>query len=143
MSFQQPSTYLEMGLDNFPEKLIEIVLISVNDEQTLLLAQRVCRRWAHCIQGSRILQQALFFQPIQSNPPTTTIPRLNPLLAAKFPSWFPDVYPISRDIAYGAGDMQEFLDNHVTWLHPSASWHRMLTKQPPIMSLGWVDRRET
>jgi hypothetical protein len=90
-----------MGLDNFPEELIEIILISVNDEQTLLPAQRVCRRWAHCIQGSRILRQALFFQPIQSNLLKTIIPRLNPLLAAKFPYWFPDVYPISRYMGLG------------------------------------------
>jgi hypothetical protein len=55
MSFQRPSTCLEMGLDNFPGELIEIILVSLNDERTLLLAQRVCRRWAHCIQGSRIL----------------------------------------------------------------------------------------
>lgn len=131
-----------MGLDNFPEELIEIILISVHDEQTLLLAQRVCRRWARCIQDSRVLQQALFFEPIQASLPKTTIPRRNPLLAVKFPYWFPDVWQTSRDTAFGAGDMQEFLDKHATRLHPSASWRRMLIQQPPAMSLGWVDRQE-
>ncbi|KAJ5507940.1 hypothetical protein N7527_010083 [Penicillium freii] len=132
-----------MGLDNFPEELIEIILILVNDEQTLLLAQRVCRRWTRCIRDSRILQQALFFHPIQSTLPKTSIPRQNPLLAVKFPYWFPDVSQSSRNTAFGAGDMQEFLDKHSAWLHPSASWRRMLIQQPPAMSLGWVDRQET
>ncbi|KOS40770.1 hypothetical protein ACN38_g8357 [Penicillium nordicum] len=132
-----------MGLDNLPEELIEIILILVNDEQTLLLAQRVCQRWAHCIRDSRILQQALFFQPKQPTLPKTTIPRQNPLLAVKFPYWFPDVCQSSRNTAFGAGDMQEFLDKHGAWLHPSASWRRMLVQQPPAMSLGWVDRQET
>ncbi|KAJ5384326.1 hypothetical protein N7517_002237 [Penicillium concentricum] len=132
-----------MGLNNFPEEVIEIILILVNDEQTLLLAQRVCRRWARCIQDSQALQQALFYQPIKSTLPRTTTPRRNPLLAAKFPYWFPNDNQIPRDILFGAGDMQEFLDKHAAWLHPSASWRRMLVQQPPAMSMGWVDRQES
>ncbi|KAJ5513926.1 hypothetical protein N7463_003478 [Penicillium fimorum] len=132
-----------MGLNNVPEELIEIILLLVNDEQTLLLAQRVCRRWALSIQGSRALQQALFYQPINSTLPKETTPRRNPLLAAMFPYWFPNEDQISRDILFGAGDMQDFLDKHAAWLRPSASWRRMLVQQPPAMSLGWVDRQET
>ncbi|KAJ5835203.1 hypothetical protein N7447_001229 [Penicillium robsamsonii] len=132
-----------MGLDNFSQELIEIILLLIKDEQTLLLAQRVCRRWALLIQGSRALQQALFYQPIESTPPKKTTPRQNPLLAAKFPYWFPKEDQIFRDILYGAGDMQYFLDKHAAWLRPSASWRRMLVQQPPAMSLGWIDRQET
>ncbi|OQE10746.1 hypothetical protein PENVUL_c003G08029 [Penicillium vulpinum] len=115
---------------------------SKDDEQTLLLAQRVCRRWASCIQGSQLLQQILFFQPIQSIlPEHTNILGRNPLLEANFPYWFPNEY--QRSTAFGAGDMQEFLDNHAAWLHPSASWRRMLVQQPPVMTLGWIDRKES
>jgi hypothetical protein len=88
----------------------------------------------------RILQKALFNQPIQSTIPKTT-PRRNPLLEAKFPYWFPKENQASRNTAFGADDMQEFLDNHVAWLHPTASWRRMLVQQPPAISLGWVERQ--
>ncbi|KAJ5209167.1 hypothetical protein N7449_003546 [Penicillium cf. viridicatum] len=118
MSFLQHTTSLSV----ISPELIEIILILVNDEQTLLPAQRVCR---------------------QSTLPTTTIPRQNPLLAVKFPYWFPDIYQSSRNTAFGAGDMQEFLDKHGAWLHPSASWRQMSVQQPPAVSLGWVDRQET
>ncbi|OQE46723.1 hypothetical protein PENCOP_c001G07112 [Penicillium coprophilum] len=132
-----------MGLDHFPEELIEVILILVDDEQTLLLAQRVCRRWARCIQASRALQQALFYRPLQPALPNTTIPQRNSLLAAKFPYWFPNDDQASRNSLFGAGDMREFLDKSAAWLHPSASWRRMLVQQPPAMSLGWISRQET
>nr|OQO27262.1 hypothetical protein B0A51_04898 [Rachicladosporium sp. CCFEE 5018] len=46
---------------NIPE-LLEIVLISVNDMKTVLLAQRVNKNWYTTIGQSRSLQEALFFR---------------------------------------------------------------------------------
>ncbi|KAJ5987728.1 hypothetical protein N7481_002938 [Penicillium waksmanii] len=43
-------------------------------------------------------------------------------------------------MAYGAGDMQDFLDSKTVYLRPTASWRRMLVQQPPIMGLQWIDR---
>ncbi|KAJ5163786.1 uncharacterized protein N7500_005616 [Penicillium coprophilum] len=123
--------YLDCVLYTIFPKNSEIILISVDDEQTLLLAQRVCRRWARCIQASRALQQALFYQPTQSALPNTTIPQPNALLAATFPYRFPNDDQKSRNISFRAGGIQEFLDKHAAWLHPSTSWRRMLVQQPP------------
>ncbi|KAJ5175426.1 uncharacterized protein N7482_001303 [Penicillium canariense] len=125
-----------MGLHTLPTELLEAILIHVQDMQTLLLAQQVCCQWASCIQQSPELQKALFFQPTSPNKPA----QQNPLLASKFPFWFPADDPKSCAIAFGAGDMQDFLDSNDAFRRPTASWRRMLVQQPPIMSLGGVER---
>ncbi|KAJ6067976.1 uncharacterized protein N7446_005013 [Penicillium canescens] len=63
-----------------------------------------------------------------------------PLLASKFPYWFPADDTKSCAIAFGAGDMQDFLESSDIYRRPEASWRRMLVQQPPIMALGWVER---
>jgi hypothetical protein len=129
-----------MGLENVPPELLEAILLGVGDEKTVLLAQRVCRRWADCIRQSSAIQQDLFFQPANPILPGCQIPRQNPLLAAKFPYWFPDDNIKSCAMAYGAGDMQDFLDRRKKYLGPKASWRRMLVQQPPVLTLQWIDR---
>ncbi|CEJ55305.1 hypothetical protein PMG11_01569 [Penicillium brasilianum] len=124
-----------MNLQSFPTELLEAIL-SLVDIQTLLLAQRVSCQWANCIQESPQLQQTLFFQPA----PTTTPRQQNPLLKSKFPYWFPADDHKSCSISFGAGDMQDFLESSETHLRPEASWRRMLVQQPPILTLGWVER---
>jgi hypothetical protein len=82
------------------------------------------------------MQQILFFQPAPANRPR----QQNPLLASKFQYWFPADDPKSCAIAFGAGDMQDFLESSDIYRRPEASWRRMLVQQPPIMALGWVER---
>ncbi|PYI16791.1 hypothetical protein BO99DRAFT_211142 [Aspergillus violaceofuscus CBS 115571] len=61
----------------FLSELLEMIFLYL-DMQTLLLSRRVCHTWDEVIQGSRKLQQALFYFP------DTTIPaepgRHNPLI---------------------------------------------------------------
>ncbi|CAI7647472.1 unnamed protein product [Penicillium pancosmium] len=128
-----------MGIDSLPLELLETILLEVEDEKTLLLAQRVCRRWVNCIRQSSAIQQALFFQPAIAGLERCQKPRQNPLLAAKFPYWFPSDNLKACAMAYGAGDMQDFLDSKTVYLRPTASWRRMLVQQPPIMGLQWID----
>ncbi|KAJ5152926.1 uncharacterized protein N7482_009404 [Penicillium canariense] len=124
-----------MDLRSLPNELIEAILTQV-DIQTVLLAQRVCRQWALCIRRSSLIQQILFFQPAPANTPR----QQNPLLASKFPYWFPADDTKSCATAFGAGDMQDFLESSDIYRRPEASWRRMLVQQPPIMALGWVER---
>jgi len=129
-----------MGLDTFPAELLEGVLLFL-DEQTLLLGQRVSRQLSHCIRNSLAIQQALFYQPAQADPSGgLLIPRQNPLLAAKFPHWFPTDDLNSCRRFFGAGDIREFLDCSKAYLRPNASWRCMLVQQPPAISVAWVDR---
>lgn len=123
-----------MGVQSLPTELLEAILTRL-DFQTLLLAQRVCRQWAHCIQESPRIQQMLFFQPASASTPC----QQNTFLASKFPYWFPADTAKSCKTSFGAGDMQDFLDSHA-YQRPEASWRRMLVQQPPIMVLGWVER---
>lgn len=129
-----------MGLDTYPMEILEAILLLV-DEQTLLLAQRVSQSWYRCIKQSPAIQRALFYQPAYPTCPNDLIPRQNPLLAAKFPYWFPADDLASCRMTFGAGDLQDFLDLNEACLRPSASWRQMLVQQPPAMSLSWVDRR--
>ncbi|KAJ5413920.1 hypothetical protein N7509_000547 [Penicillium cosmopolitanum] len=128
-----------MGIESLPLELLEAILLGVKDEKTLLLAQRVCRQWVNCIRQSSAIQQALFFQPTNAGLERCQKPRQNPLLAAKFPYWFPSDNLKACAMAYGAGDMQDFLDSKTVYLRPTASWRRMLVQQPPIMGLQWID----
>lgn len=124
-----------MDLQSLPTELLEAILTQV-DIQTLLLAQRVCRQWAKCIQKSRKIQQTLFFQPAPQDTPY----QQNTLLASKFPYWFPADERKSCGMSFGAGDMQDFLESGDAYKRSEASWRRMLVQQPPIMALGWVER---
>ncbi|KAJ5389396.1 uncharacterized protein N7496_000464 [Penicillium cataractarum] len=36
--------------------------------------------------------------------------------------------------------MQDFLESSDTYRRPEANWRRMLVQQPPILTLGWVER---
>ncbi|KAJ5475661.1 hypothetical protein N7539_007948 [Penicillium diatomitis] len=120
---------------SLPNELIEAILRQV-DMQTILLAQRVCRQWALCIRESSAIQEILFFRPAPANRPR----QQNPLLAFKFPYWFPADDAGSCAIAFGAADMHHFLEISDIYRRPEASWRRMLVQQPPIMAMGWVER---
>lgn len=45
----------------YTAELLERILVHV-DTSTLLISQRTCLFWKQCIQGSRMLQRALFFE---------------------------------------------------------------------------------
>ncbi|KAJ5104546.1 hypothetical protein NUU61_001893 [Penicillium alfredii] len=130
-----------MTLESFPPELLEAILLQV-DLQTLLLAQRTSRYWARCIRESSALQQALFFHPVTPQPPSE--PQLNPLLADRFPWWFPRKGQASSQ-AFGPSAVHGFLVGYKkdAYFRCNSSWRRMLVQQPPVESCGWVERTES
>jgi hypothetical protein len=56
-------------------------------QQDLLLIQRVCRVWREVITSSRVLQAALFLQPLPNAVAGEPV-RMNPLLLSRFPAFF-------------------------------------------------------
>ncbi|PWY90419.1 hypothetical protein BO94DRAFT_533899 [Aspergillus sclerotioniger CBS 115572] len=70
---------------SLPELLVQI--LEHLDIRNLLLAQRVCRKWANQIQHSPSLQKALFLAPSR---PTGESPIYNSVLREEFLSFFPD-----------------------------------------------------
>jgi hypothetical protein len=158
-------------------ELFELILMEVPMRTLLTSAQLVCRSWNQRITSSRRIQQALF---LESCPPDTP-PRINPLLAAKFPIFFdgkqhrrsdfselafayqaeisrkelssPPAPPIhssgnsiagcvaqaAKDPPVEAAVMYDHdsrLALREKFLHPSASWRRMLPCQPAVMEVG-------
>ncbi|OMP82629.1 hypothetical protein BK809_0006939 [Diplodia seriata] len=139
-------------------ELLELILAALPIKD-LLLAQRVCRRFASLIQTSTALQQALFFLPLPASstraPATTPALPLrsypsgalvtetwerNPLLASAFPPWFDrqapgSIYspPFYHPAAFETLPLNAARD---AYLRPEASWRRMLVTQPPATALG-------
>jgi hypothetical protein len=128
-----------MEFEDFPPEICENVLLGL-DVRTLLLSQLVCQRWADLIHSSSAIQQALFFKPAASKHLQER--QINPLLAEQFPPWFPEDNPEACAKGFSALDMNEFFESRERYLHPNASWRRMLIQQPPATTLSWVERRE-
>lgn len=121
----------------FISETLELILAQM-DVRTLLLSQRVCRRWRDLIEHSSRLQKVLLFQPRKCN----GVPRSHPLDENPFVKDF--VWP--QMIRY-FGWMNH--DKHSTnnpelaarkkdaFLRNEASWRRMLIEHPPgYWSLG-------
>ncbi|KAJ1331656.1 F-box-like domain-containing protein [Microdochium nivale] len=144
-----------------PELLLEI-LSSIDDVRTLLLVQRVSRSWHAAIVGSAELQEQLFFRPIiartAEDMTSLATRRVNPLLEARFPTFFP---PHKTPEAGGSYNLNEiaglrrgqnpfgFMNGRGSpwgraarreaYLRRDASWRRMLVQQPAAMKLGHIE----
>ncbi|RAH85133.1 hypothetical protein BO86DRAFT_440521 [Aspergillus japonicus CBS 114.51] len=129
----------------FLSELLEMIFLYL-DMQTLLLSRRVCHTWDEVIQGSRKLQQALFYIP------DTTIPaepgRHNPLSIDKLWFNFPGAPMGMRDsmyvAVYGRSRAALFMPrkrgrSDDVYRRPEASWRRMLLRQPPTSCILFWD----
>lgn len=117
-------------------EILEHVLLKLDLKTLLISAQRVCRSWHELIEASPSLQYHLFLRPA----PNSAAKAVNPLLAEKFPHWFPS--------SVGEGDVSSMVfepedletyelvqeDCMAAFKHDRATWRRMLPRQPPIWS---------
>lgn len=121
-------------------ELLESILLQLDQRTLLISAQRVSRGWNSLIRESPAIQKALFFE----QDPTTGKCRRNPLLAALFPPWFdtpttgrgtnmwhPDVF---AGLPLAASEKKD------AFLRRGASWRRMLTQQPAVTKLGYIEQ---
>ncbi|KAJ5972871.1 uncharacterized protein N7479_002789 [Penicillium vulpinum] len=127
---------------------IVISILHQMDMDTLIAAQRVCHAWADPIRRLRSLQKALFFIP-DSDKSGTNTRVYNPLLARVFDSAFPSedlrgpsnakgckVTENMKQVALSHFDLAKSPTKREIYLRPEASWRRMLTQQPPILTVG-------
>ena len=118
-------------------ELLESILLYL-DMWTLLLIQRVSHRWLATITGSTSLQRALFLHPERQQGDSKER-RRNPVLA----QLLNDCVPKSgNDLSsFHYSDFSNLpIANDVrlqkAFMHPTATWRRMLVTQPPIYKLG-------
>ncbi|KAK3690775.1 hypothetical protein LTR37_018997 [Vermiconidia calcicola] len=136
-------------------ELVENVL-SFLPMRDLLLDQRVCRKWANTITGSKQLQQALYFAPAKPqiswryDHVECTLSRMSPAAPAKRgpkvhvynsahlnPLLFrsdEDPCGILIRAAVNGLEVFKFLRRPST-KYPEASWKKMLLAQPPLKSV--------
>jgi hypothetical protein len=115
---------------DIPE-LVEAILVHL-PPRDLLLSQRISRTFQTAIKSSPRLQQTLFFRPIPVKGPGDWT--LNPLLRNPFLPWF-----VILESRWQLPDYETFelLDcnaneqKRAAFMHPNASWRRMLVIQPP------------
>jgi hypothetical protein len=114
-------------------EILEQILLRLDMRTLLTSAQRVCVRWRNMIAESLIIQQALFFKPVQNASSAFPFKTPNPLLAELFAPWFIS----GRTHALSPQDMPMAADgrNKAAFLRGDASWQRMLVRQPPVFSL--------
>ncbi|KAI3320615.1 hypothetical protein HD806DRAFT_505697 [Xylariaceae sp. AK1471] len=121
-------------------ELLEGILGQLEIRTLLTSTQLVNRRWRELITQSPTLQQALYFKPIA---PTSGPARKNPLLANVFPLWFQEYDKQASDKFPQLCRMTDFQklpmadkSRRETFMHPNATWRRMLVQQPPALRLG-------
>lgn len=124
-------------------EILNLILDELDMQTLLVSAQRVCHLWKTIIQETPSLQDKLFLVPRKSkiNNGTRTF---NPLLAAKFPTFIPEnERPISQPIQCVDLTSIDFIihpKKQSAYLRPEASWRRMLTQQPPALTLASIAR---
>ena len=111
-------------------ELLELILLQL-DMRTLLISQRVCRKWNSLIRTSSNIQETLFFKPVIPGSVPTKVQ--NPLLAEVFPPFF---IKMKGRISMNSFDMVKHPEKQRAYLRPEASWRRMLVQQPPAYQLG-------
>ncbi len=137
-----------------PELLMEI--LSGLDMRTLLLSQRVSKQWQYIIAKTRVLQRALFFEPITATSDAKLVRdrELNPLLREVFPPFFREneryefgSYNGLHELMVGANARPfSFMDSggnpnrRRAFLRAGASWRRMLVQQPAALKIGFIER---
>ncbi|KAI1311079.1 hypothetical protein F5Y03DRAFT_343396 [Xylaria venustula] len=130
-------------------ELLQEILLNLDMRTLLTAAQRVSRQWRELVTSSPALQQALYFEPMAES---SGIATQNPLLAEIFPLWFPketqeeqlDVDEVDEIEEWPKVPEREDFDSlemaqesrRHAFMHPTATWRRMLVRQPPVRSLG-------
>lgn len=123
-------------------EVLEIILLAT-DLRTLLLSQRVCRRWRNLIQGSHYLRAALFLEPVRYRLPRGEKGVRNPLLEKYFWPWL----RASRarkawQPPLEGGQIIPQMDPEIDRCfldYKHASWRRMLFQQPPRSIVGVIE----
>lgn len=124
-------------------ELLEFILLNL-DTKTLLLAQRVDRRWHHVIRNSKHLQRKLFLMPTSSFDEILALGLLDGSRAEKYnildatsnrSKWLEQVV-ILNDLLFDT--TREWKLRNVSFADPSRrtgkfipSWQRMFLTQPP------------
>lgn len=128
-------------------ELLEMILLQLDLRTILTAAQLTCRSWYGLIRCSLSLQRALFFMPDESNSQgAKSIGIYNPLLAAAFPSFFPESrVSSSEDVLFSLStlDMIKSPRRKSAFTRKEASWRRMLIQQPPILEFAFIRIRRS
>lgn len=69
-------------------EILYAILINLSQQDLLVSAQRVCRKWHNLVAHTQALQEALFLRPSSSNDGLSTGLEFNPLLQSRFPGFF-------------------------------------------------------
>lgn len=69
-------------------EILYAILANVSQQDLLVSAQRVCRKWHHLITHTRTLQEALFLRPSSPHRALSAGFKFNPLLKSHFPAFF-------------------------------------------------------
>lgn len=114
-------------------ELLEAILLDLDMRSLLTAAVRVCRQWRDLIQGSILLQRALFFE-CEETPAGAGEITFNLLLTEIFPLLFdfsgtPGSHRGFNDLAIEAAPIGR---HRATFYRLDASWRRMHIRQPPV-----------
>jgi hypothetical protein len=116
-------------------ELLEPILVCLDMRSLLTSAPRVCRQWRDLIQGSKLLQKALFFEWDEQLAGSGET-RFNPLLVELFPILF------DFDGVPGRAFNDLRVENlpigrrRIAFYRRNASWRRMHIRQPPVKHVG-------
>lgn len=117
-------------------ELLEPILLCLDMRSLLTSAIRVCRQWRDLIQGSNLLQRALFFK-IEEKPAGSEEVTFNPLLVELFPILFNFAGATDpRGINDLAIEALPIGQRRVAFYRRDASWRRMHIRQPPVKDVG-------
>lgn len=117
------------------QELLEQILINM-DVRTLLLAQRVDRRWNATIVSSSDLQIKLFFKPATFEQAKNICMNMDSIVIARSEYYIPNPLVLGR-IDHGEDQNATFLiqaaviDTRDSSPSAAGSWSRMLVTQPP------------
>lgn len=126
-------TSVSMAL-TIPE-LLEPILLCLDMRCLLTSAIRVCRQWRDLIQGSNLLQRALFFK-CEEKPAGSEEVTCNPLLVELFPILFDHASTPFGGINDLAIEALPIGQRRVAFYRRDASWRRMHIRKPPVKDVG-------
>ncbi|KAK6835358.1 hypothetical protein RU639_002403 [Aspergillus parasiticus] len=121
-----------------PWEILHPILLNL-DMRSLLHVQRVCHVWRDIITRSRPLQQALFFLPVEEHQVTGPDKRpghINPLLKEILWPQLSWLATSARRIKSSERRRQAKERGIPTLRSETASWRRMLIRQPPPITIG-------
>lgn len=117
-------------------ELLEPILLNLDMRSLLTSALRVCRQWRDLIQGSTLLQTALFFKSNEKKSESEEV-TFNPLLVEMFPLLFDFAgAPSPRGFDDEAIEALPIGRRRVAFYRLNASWRRMHMRQPPVKLVG-------